>query len=385
MKTKLALLILLTLIFAGCKCSEKQACPAETVNPNLIKVGVFNKNGDNPHCIIDAVESLRIDKDIDVRVISAAEIMSGAADDIDVYLFPGGSGRGETGNLGLLGQQKIIKKVKKEGKGIVGICAGAYILTNTPDYPSLALSGAKAIDIEHDHRGHGLAKFSLSEEGKKIFPELADKEINFCLYYEGPVMVPADNDELKYTELATMLSDVHTVEGTPANMTNNKPFITITKAGKGKAVSVVGHPECTQGMRWMIPRLVRLTLGKELISYDQNVVRPGIYKEEILFTKELLKKQKEARENLLGSKEEKLKAMKDIVNMRAWSAKKWIPQMVRDNDPEVRLLAAELTVELERTDALMDLKAAVKIEKDPELKKKLDKNYQLLKAMVKNK
>ena len=77
--------------------------------------------------------------------------------------------------------------------------------------------------------------------------------------------------------------------------------------------------------------------------------------------------------------------MKDIVNMRAWSAKKWIPQMVRDNDPEVRLLAAELTVELERTDALMDLKAAVKIEKDPELKKKLDKNYQLLKAMVKNK
>ncbi len=359
------------------------ACQTNSIesNDNTIHVGVFDKNGDSPDCITDAVEACRIDSGISVRVISAADIMGGAADDIDVFLFPGGSGRSETGSLGLLGQQKIIDLVKG-GKGVVGICAGAYILSETPNYPSLALSGAEAIDIEHDHRGHGLVKFSLTEAGKKIFPELSDSAIYYSLYYEGPVLVPATNSKYKYSELATMQSDVHTVAGTPANMTNNRPFVIVTDVEKGKSVSVVGHPEATQGMRWMIPRLVRLVAGKELISYSANVMRPAIHTKEILFTDSLLAKQDEAFGMLIKSKEEKLAALQAIVDMRAWSAKKYIPQMMRDSSFEVRLLAAKLTVELERTDAIPDLKAAVATETDPTQKQQLQEQLRLLEMMV---
>lgn len=359
------------------------ACQTNSIesNDNTIHVGVFDKNGDSPDCITDAVEACRIDSGISVRVISAADIMGGAADDIDVFLFPGGSGRSETGSLGLLGQQKIIDLVKG-GKGVVGICAGAYILSETPNYPSLALSGAEAIDIEHDHRGHGLVKFSLTEAGKKIFPELSDSAIYYSLYYEGPVLVPATNSKYKYSELATMQSDVHTVAGTPANMTNNRPFVIVTDVEKGKSVSVVGHPEATQGMRWMIPRLVRLVAGKELISYSANVMRPAIHTKEILFTDSLLAKQDEAFGMLIKSKEEKLAALQAIVDMRAWSAKKYIPQMVRDSSFEVRLLAAKLTVELERTDAIPDLKAAVTTEANPAQKQQLQEQLRLLEMMV---
>ena len=348
---------------------------------NTIHVGVFDKNGDSPDCITDALEACRIDSGISVRIISAADIMGGAADDIDVFLFPGGSGRSETGSLGLLGQRKVIDLVKS-GKGIVGICAGAYILSETPNYPSLALSGAEAIDIEHDHRGHGLAKFSLTAAGKKIFPELADSAIYYSLYYEGPVLVPAKSSKYAYSELATMQSDVHTVAGTPANMTNNRPFVIVTEVEKGKSVSIVGHPEATQGMRWMIPRLVRLVAGKELISYKTNVVRPAIHTKEILFTDSLLAKQDEAFEMLTKSKEAKLAALQAIVDMRAWSAKKYIPQMVRDSSFAVRLLAAKLTVELERTDAIPDLKAAVISETNIEQKQQLEEQLRLLEAMV---
>ena len=358
------------------------ACQTNSIesNDNTIHVGVFDKNGDSPDCITDAVEACRIDSGISVRVISAADIMGGAADDIDVFLFPGGSGRSETGSLGLLGQQKIIDLVKG-GKGVVGICAGAYILSETPNYPSLALSGAEAIDIEHDHRGHGLVKFSLTEAGKKIFPELSDSAIYYSLYYEGPVLVPATNSKYKYSELATMQSDVHTVAGTPANMTNNRPFVIVTDVEKGKSVSVVGHPEATQGMRWMIPRLVRLVAGKELISYSANVMRPTIHTKEILFTDSLLAKQDEAFGMLIKSKEEKLAALQAIVDMRAWSAKKYIPQMVRDSSFEVRLLAAKLTVELERTDAIPDLKAAVTTETNPAQKQQLQEQLRLLEKL----
>ena len=359
------------------------ACQSNTVEPNknTIHVGVFDKNGDSPDCITDAVEACRIDRGISVRVISAADITGGAADDIDVFLFPGGSGRAETGSLGLQGQQKIIDLVKG-GKGVVGICAGAYILSETPNYPSLRLSGAEAIDIEHDHRGNGLVKFSLTEAGKRIFPELVDSAIYYSLYYEGPVLIPAANSKYKYSELATMKSDVHTVAGTPSNMTNNHPFIIVTEVEKGKSVSIIGHPEATQGMRWMIPRLVRLVAGKELISYSANVVRPAIHTKEILFTDSLLAKQDEAFGMLIKSKEEKLAALKAIVDMRAWSAKKYIPQMVRDSSFEVRLLAAKLTVELERTDAIPDLKAAVATETNPAQKQQLQEQLRLLVAMV---
>jgi putative intracellular protease/amidase len=357
--------LLLVAVFAFTACEKK-----EQISDNNIVVGVFDKNGDSPFCITDAIESLKIDKDINARVISAAEIMLGEANDVDVFLFPGGSGRGETGSLGEQGQQKIIDLVKKQGKGVIGICAGAYILSETPGYPSLALSGGEAIDIEHDHRGNGLVKFSLTKAGKKIFPELSNREIYYSNYYEGPVLIPADNSKYKYTELATMQSDVHLIEGTPANMTNNRPFIIITNVEKGKTVSIVGHPESTPGMRWIIPRLARIVSNREIISYGNNVVRPDIYNKEILFNTELKQKQRNAYNGLIKSKEEKLKAMQEIVDMSAWSAKKWIPPMLRDNDFDVRLLAAKLTVYLERTDAIKDLKAAV-VNEENEVNKKL--------------
>ncbi len=343
-----------------------------------IKVGVFDKNGDSPYCIADAIESLKIDGDIEPRTISAADIMSGAASDIDVFLFPGGSGRSETGNLGELGQQKIIDLVKNQGKGIVGICAGAYVLSETPGYPSLALSGAEAIDIEHDHRGHGLVAFTLTETGKKIFPELKDREICYSQYYEGPVLIPAEKSKYAYDELATMQSDVHLIEGSPENMTNNRPFIIVTRVEKGKSASVVGHPENTPGMRWIIPRLVRIVAVKEIVPYSKNVVRPEIYTKEILYTPEQLSKQRKAYNGLIQSKEEKLKAMLDIYDMCAWSAKKGIPPMVRDKDFDVRLLAAQLTVKLERTDAIDDLKAAVVNESSQENKRLLREQLELL-------
>ena len=375
MKKIIALFFII--LFAATACQNKKSGISD-----IIKVGVFDKNGDSPDCITDAIEALKIDKDIEARTISAADILSGAVEDIDVFLFPGGSGRSETGSLGELGQQKIIDFVKKEGKGVLGICAGAYILSETPDYPCLALNGGEAIDIEHDHRGHGLVKFLLTEAGKKIFPELKDREICYSQYYEGPVLIPAEKSKYKYNELATMLSDVHAVEGTPDSMTNNRPFILITDVEKGKAVSIVGHPEATPGMRWIIPRLVRVIMGRELIWYNKNVVRPEIYTKEILFTPELLKKQQEAYSNLLKSKADKLKAMWDIVEMCAWSAKKWIPPMLRDKDFDVRLLAAKLTVYLERTDAIKDLKAAVMNETNQENKKQLSEQLQLLENIL---
>ena len=110
----------------------------------------------------------------------------------------------------------------------------AYLFSNTPGYASLALNGNKAIDIEHDNRGHGVVRFSLTPEGKRLFPELAQRPMNYLVYYEGPVFVDAQ-DGVRHDLLALMESDVHEEGDAPANMTNRKPFIVTNGYGKGRS------------------------------------------------------------------------------------------------------------------------------------------------------
>lgn len=371
MKLRILSFILILLVFSACQ--EKK---------DVIKVGVFNRNGDSPWCITDAVEACKIDPQIEVKVVSAAEIMSGSLDAYDVFLFPGGGGTSETNSLGNKGLQKVKDMVLKEGKGIVGICAGAYILSETPNYTCFALSGGEAIDIEHDHRGNGLAKFTLTKEGKKIFPELVNQDTLFCQYYEGPVLVPAKNSSYKYTSLATMESDVHLIDGTPANMTNDKPFVVMTECGKGRVASFVGHPECTPGMRWMVPRLIRWTLNKELISYGKNVVRPHIYTKEILYTKAPKALMNKYYKNLKGNKQEIITAIDELIKMSPWSVKKWMEGLLRHDDADVRMAAGNAVVRLERTDAIPDLEAAMHVEKDIKVRGALERNLVSLKKMI---
>lgn len=373
---KIAYLLLGIIILSACEKNDKSE------NEGIIKVGIFDTNGDSPGCIVDAYEALRIDNKINPEVISAATIMSDDILSFDVILFPGGSGKAETNRLGHLGQKRVRELVSNYGKSVIGICAGAYILTQTEGYPSLDLSGAQAIDIEHDHRGHGLVKFSLSEMGKEIFPELTAKDTFYMQYYEGPVLIPSENAKYNFSTIATMLSDVHMVEGTPANMTNNKPFIITSQVGKGKTISFVGHPENTPGMRWMVPRMVRWMLDEELVSYSELAVRPDIYEKEILFTDDLLEEQNRFYEQLWGNEEEKIEAINGLVDISAWSAKKWIVGLLRDSSAEVRKTVASALVRLERTDFIYDLEIAYELEEDKETKLIMQESVRSLKNMT---
>lgn len=378
MKQNLLIGLLCLFVMTTCVNQSQQKSNSE----EMIKVGIFDTNGDSPGCITDAYEALRIDPMIQPDIIGASTIMSDEIFNYDLILFPGGSGKAQTIKLGQLGMQRVKELVTEQGMGVMGICAGSYVLSQTEGYPSLDLSGFQAIDIEHDHRGHGLVKFSLTDEGKKLFPELTDNNIWYSKYYEGPVLIEPEQALFKGQSLSTMLSDVHTVEGTPANMTNNRPFITATEAGKGKVVTFVGHPENTPGMRWMIPRMVRWAVNQELISYSDKVVRPEIYTEEILYTKEQLEKQAQYFEMLWGNSEEKIEAINSLVEQSSWSAKKKVLGLLRDKSPEVRLTAAKAIVELERTDALNDLEIAVQTEQVPELKEQLNLELDHLRSIL---
>ena len=278
MKTTAILFLAYLALCVQCSVPENKSTKKE-ISTQPIKVGVFDGHGGAQTCIWETVAAIRLDPEMEVCTITTADIANNVLDSIDAIIIPGGSGKSQYLNLGTLNQQRIKDFIAK-GKGAVGICAGAYLFSNTPDYTCIQLNGQQAIDIEHDNRGHGLAKFTLCEEGKKIFPELADRDTSFVIYYEGPVFINNPADTIQSNTLAIMESDVHEEGNAPANMTNGKPFFVANNYGKGRVFSSIAHPEGTPGMMWMIPRMVRWTLNKPFIPYQSSAVRPDLFNHE---------------------------------------------------------------------------------------------------------
>lgn len=352
---------------------------------NKVRVGVFQGNGGAQTCIWETIASIQLDPDMTVRTITTGNIANGVLRDLDVIIIPGGEGATQYMNLGVENMERI-RNFIRSGKGAVGICAGAYLFTDTPGYACMHINGGKAIDIEHDNRGHGISAFSLTAEGKKLFPELAKRDKSYVMYYEGPVLVKSDSIPLPYTTMAIMETDVHEEGNAPANMTNNRPFFIANEYGKGRVFSSISHPEATPGMMWMIPRMVRWTLRMPVVAYSKRVVNPDLYNREILMTKDDLRKERGYyRTFLYGSPKEKIAALDWLQACRSWDAKRWVQGLLFDNSPAVRERAARFIAETDYLPFLSDLEAACRVERDEQTKQSMMRYFEHLKALLPHK
>lgn len=352
---------------------------------NKVRVGVFQGNGGAQTCIWETIASIQLDPDMAVRTITTADIANGVLKDLDAIIIPGGEGTTQYMNLGEENMERI-RNFIRSGKGAVGICAGAYLFTDTPGYACMHINGGKAIDIEHDNRGHGISAFSLTAEGKKLFPELAKRDKSYVMYYEGPVLVKSDSIPLPYTTMAIMETDVHEEGNAPANMTNNRPFFIANEYGKGRVFSSISHPEATPGMMWMIPRMVRWTLRMPVVAYSKRVVNLDLYNREILMTKDDLRKERGYyRTFLYGSPNEKIAALDWLQACRSWDAKRWVQGLLFDNSPAVRERAARFIAETDYLPFLSDLEVACRVERDEQTKQSMMKHFEHLKALLPHK
>ncbi|HRT13277.1 MAG TPA: BPL-N domain-containing protein [Bacteroidales bacterium] len=376
---RLLLSIICLLFFV--QCTQQQSVNQE--QNKTIRVAVFDGHGGAQTCIWEAVAALQLDSEMSVRTITTADIANHVLDSLDAIIIPGGGGSRQFLNLNALNQQRI-KDFVASGGGIVGICAGAYLLSNTPDYTCMQLNGAQAIDIEHDNRGHGISKFTLTDEGKKVFPELSNRDILYVMYYEGPVFIKNENDTILYETLAIMESDVHEEGNAPKNMTNNKPFFLTNSYGKGRVFSSIAHPEATPGMMWLIPRMVRWTLNLPLKEYKSEVVNPDIFNREILMSVSDLKQESAYYQTLLyGTAEEKIVAMDWLQSKHSWSAKRWVQGLLFDADPTVRIRAAKYIADTHYLHYLPDLRAAYNSEKETQTKEQLKEQLDKLENLGK--
>jgi len=357
-------------------------CQSAVTTAPALRVAVFCGHGSVPGCVEDTVEALRLDPDLVPVVVTAKEILTNALPAFDALVLPGGGGSRQMNSLGALAAARVKSFVLDEGKGVVGICAGAYMLTDTPDYLCLGLCGVEAVDREHDERGHGIIEFTLTDAGRALFPELKNRPASHVYYYEGPMCVPLKGRP-PYLDLATIRTDVHLQNNAPANLTPGKPLYLAAEAGKGRVFLSVGHPETTPGMRWMVPRMVRWVTRKALVSYPNTVVRPHLYTREILFDKTLRSRERALFHDLLyAESQDKIAVIQELVKIRSWSARQWIVGLLRDSDPAVRHQAALALTDLEYTAAIDDLRASLSVETDTRTRAGLTSCLAQLRAMV---
>ena len=373
MKNSIIFLVALALVSASCARQEQP----------LRRVGGFDGYGGAQTCIWEAVAACRLDGDLNVRTITTGDIARGVLDSLDAIVIPGGGGSRQYLNLGGENVRRI-KEFVARGGGAVGICAGAYLFSDTPDYTCLGISGACAIDREHDNRGHGNAAFRLTEEGKRLFPEYAQADTLFCMYYEGPVLIPAEGG---YTEFATMLSDVHEEGDAPANMTNNRPFFLGNNYGKGRVFCTIAHPEATPGKMWMIARMVRWVLGEEALpqrfSTDPALQDASLVKRECLMSIEDLKKESSCLQTFFyGSEAEKLQALQWLKEHSSWDAKRWVQGLLFDDSPLVRAAAAEYIADAHYLTYLPDVEALYLSEADAATREQVGHSLERLRRLL---
>jgi peptidoglycan/xylan/chitin deacetylase (PgdA/CDA1 family)/glutamine amidotransferase-like uncharacterized protein len=370
MSRKCSFIPILLLILAASSARGTEPTPGP--DSGRIRVGVFLGNGASGYSGENAVEALMIDPDIEARRITSKEILAGGLAGLDVLVFPGGGGGRQVNDLGALAAAKVREFALEEGRGIVGICAGAYLLSDTPDYACLHLCGVSAVDREHDERGHGLVGFKPSQTGLEAFPELKGKDERFLYYYEGPLFVPAAGGS-PFDVLGTFTSDVHLENGAPAGLMPEKPMLIRAQTGKGRVFLSACHPEATPGLRWMLPRMARWVARREAVSYGLPVVRPGSKDREILFDEGLRKEEAGLFTNILyGSTETKVKAIRRLAEIRSWDGPRWVAGCLRSGEPPIRREAAKALAEWEATWALDDVRGMLSLEKDRETRATLE-------------
>ncbi|MEN8251027.1 MAG: BPL-N domain-containing protein [Bacteroidota bacterium] len=351
-------LILIVLMLAG-------ACSQKSTETGKIKVGVYSGEGASAVCVIETIEALKIDRGVSPCAVSPGDIMEGKLNELDVLIFPGGSGSKELNSLGEQAADKVRTFSYEDGKGLVGICAGGFLLSTTPGYPSLQIFPEPDIRDGYYDRGRGLVSFNLNEKGKEIFPELASQDSLYVQYYDGPIFKYPESTSSNI--LGSFYSDVANREGYPEGTTPGKLMFSTSEYGKGKVFVSVGHPEATAGMRWMIPRMARWVSDNELVSYPEKLVRPEINNKEVLYFTEQVKYEKKNFWDLFDENDSVvINALINLHSIRSRPSIRWSVGLLRHNSPEVRLHAAKYLLETEYTDAIPDLELAMRHEKEQE-------------------
>lgn len=372
----LAIIVLVVLVgFMGCKDDTHKRSYFRKLERSreTIAVGIYKTVNPNPINITNIIEALKIDGDIVAVTLTDEDILRSELENIDVLLFPGLDLESLNDSVNSKVAQIIRNFTVERGKGTIGICGGSNIFSKLDnDCETLNLLGIHNIQMKKSNRTPGIIKINLSDRGSDIFPELKDS-LDAFIDYHGDLVFVVDS---------TINPDLNNIAHHMYEENVQSLFITLN-IGKGRAFLAASHPESTPGMRWMLPRMVRWVMGRELITYNNLVTKPAYFNTEILYNKEYTNRF----EYLINQLDEKRKkdrllALDELQEKYPWFAAEKVRQKLTDKNSEVRLRAAKFLNDIGYTFAIEDLETTINKERNKKNKEQFKEYLKNLEQML---
>lgn len=349
---------------------EKEYVKKIEHSEETIAVGIYKATGYEYTNVKYLAEALKIDAGIVYVTLSDADLLKTKLENIDVLLLPSLSNTNIIDKVDDEIATIITDFISKKGKGAIAMCNGAGVLSCTPGYQSLNLIDIKFNQEKVQEISPGITNFQLTEQGKRIFPELADVESLYINLQRQPVTLDVDTTK-----------NIHVL-----GYTNNEiayPLFIISENSNGRIAVLNANVETTPGMRWIIPRLVRWIENKDFAWYEKNIVRPEIYSSALV-----LEESKKAEIDKLiaqlnqGRKNEVISAMDKLQDIYPWAAAEQVRSLLVEKTDDIKLRAAEYLVSIEYTAAIEDLDKLIQKERSRKVRERLTQYRNELDAMT---
>lgn len=239
---------------------SQQFVPPQRPGRAQLNVGVFDAAGANPANVMKAIDR---ESEIEGFHLGPADFNAHALLQFDVLLFPGGSGSKQGRALGDQ-RRELIRKFTRNGGGIVGICAGAYLCTSHYDW-SLNLMNAKVYNEMVEIPGKGRKSMWYRGGATEVEVELTPKaETLFGLggrhsirYQNGPIISRGTSEHAPdYEILAYFRSENFLYEVQKGTMIN-RPAILQSRYGEGRVLAFSPHFESTHGKEEVVINAIK--------------------------------------------------------------------------------------------------------------------------------
>jgi len=225
--------------------------------------------------VVQWAELLRDSPDIELKLVSGADIRNGALDDRQLLVMPGGWGGPQYDAMGDAGADRVRAFVANSGKYFGTCCGFSIALNEDPDFGKRLKMLPFRRTPNHTSRGQVFGSVAFNRRGAEWFGiPGGNRRIRFS---NGPIVIPTDpvpacsNVEV----LATVNYEVACV-GEVAKPMHGTPACVRADYGKGEMLVFNCHPEAFPVTRDIVAAGLRALTGRPVRLVPRKAPAKGV-------------------------------------------------------------------------------------------------------------
>ena len=227
-----------------------------------LKAALYVDDGCRGSGVVRWAEMLRDSPDVELKLVSGADIRDGALAGRDLLVMPGGHGGPQYKSLGDEGAAKLKAYVAGGGK-YFGTCCGLAMALNEDELPFRRIKLLPFKRVSGPVRGGFVADVKFNARGLE-FLALTNEHRNIT-YHNGPIVEPAEAVALasNVEVLATMDCEL-SQHGPVVNGMYGTPAAVRANYGKGEVLAFNCHPEARADTRDIVVGGIRALTGRTI-------------------------------------------------------------------------------------------------------------------------